>query len=556
MLVIPLVLLISLSGSVFPAEVVVKAADMSDNSAGDPFKEVWNLWTNGFIGEVFDFPENGVYKFTVIARGTKAFDIWPEMKVLCNETVLFSSPVASSRLQEFQFTAKIEKGICKIKIQFTNDGFDEKKKEDRNLYIERLKIEDNGSGLLPRIVPKEEAEPDLKVKKELLMKKLKEQTEKIRKGGLEITVLGKDGGIIKNAGIAVDQLRHEFWFGTAITSGVNTFDESTREKFLKILKENFNSAVHENALKWYGTEKEKGQFTYGDADKILAWCEENNISMRGHCIFWEVEEVLQPWIKKLNKEELREAVLKRAKELPERYKGRISEYDVNNEMMHGSFYKNRLGEGIWKEMFQTVQKSDPEAVLYVNDYDIMKNETLEEQYAAHIRHLIDLGAPVGGIGIQGHFNGALNPFLVAKSLEVLSKFNLPIKITEFDINSGNERVKAEGLETLYRICFAYPRVNGILMWGFWEGAHWRPKSALFKKDFTPTSAANMYRKLVYEEWWTKAKGQTDDKGKYSCRPYFGEHLVTVTTSNGKIFSKKVSLASAEKNKNITISTDF
>jgi len=28
------------------------------------------------------------------------------------------------------------------------------------------------------------------------------------------------------------------------------------------------------------------------------------------------------------------------------------------------------------------------------------------------------------------------------------------------------------------ICFAQERVEGILMWGFWEGANWIPASSL------------------------------------------------------------------------------
>jgi endo-1,4-beta-xylanase len=36
------------------------------------------------------------------------------------------------------------------------------------------------------------------------------------------------------------------------------------------------------------------------------------------------------------------------------------------------------------------------------------------------------------------------------------------------------------------MCFAHPSVEGILMWGFWQGKHWRPNAFLWKKDWTPT----------------------------------------------------------------------
>ena len=103
-----------------------------------------------------------------------------------------------------------------------------------------------------------------------------------------ITVHARPGAAVK-----VTQLSHEFWFGTAIST--EAFSERTdpkvREQYLRIVKDNFNSAVHENALKWYSTERRQGQVSYDDADRILQWCEANGIRMRGHCIFWDVDQV-------------------------------------------------------------------------------------------------------------------------------------------------------------------------------------------------------------------------------------------------------------------------
>ena len=36
------------------------------------------------------------------------------------------------------------------------------------------------------------------------------------------------------------------------------------------------------------------------------------------------------------------------------------------------------------------------------------------------------------------------------------------------------------------------------MWGFWEGANWIPASSLYKRDWTPTPAAEAYQKLIYK----------------------------------------------------------
>ena len=39
-----------------------------------------------------------------------------------------------------------------------------------------------------------------------------------------------------------------------------------------------------------------------------------------------------------------------------------------------------------------------------------------------------------------------------------------------------------------------------MMWGFWEGDHWQPHTAMWTKDWSPTPQALAYRDLVYNRW--------------------------------------------------------
>ena len=74
-----------------------------------------------------------------------------------------------------------------------------------------------------------------------------------------------------------------------------------------------------------------------------------------------------------------------------------------------------------------------------------------------------------------------DPAALRNALEKLSQFNLPIRITEFNLpgqhsryykdpnlrlSEAEEKAKAQSLVDYYRIYFSYPRVEGILMWGF------------------------------------------------------------------------------------------
>lgn len=343
------------------------------------------------------------------------------------------------------------------------------------------------------------------------------------------------------AAVSVTQKDHEFWFGTAIARTMfrNPTSPDSR-KYLEILKANFNSAVCENAMKWYSTQRAAGPPKYDDPDRMVAWCEKNGLRVRGHCIFWATDRYVQAWVKALDDKTLRATVEVRAGAMVNRYRGRVVEYDVNNEMLHSNYYARRLGKDIRVKMFQWAHRADPKALMYVNDYGIISGGH-GPRYVTHITDLIAAGAPVAGIGVQGHFRRRVDPAHVKKTLDALAKFKLPIKITEFDINTSDEAAKAADLTAMYRTCFAHPAVEGILMWGFWEGRHWRPKAALWKRDFTPTPAARAYRKLVYETWWTRWRGLADAAGRCEVPAYFGRHDVRI---GGK--SKEVVLRRAER----------
>ncbi|MHB0955194.1 MAG: endo-1,4-beta-xylanase [Pirellulaceae bacterium] len=365
-----------------------------------------------------------------------------------------------------------------------------------------------------------------------------------------LTVLAPPG-----AEVRVEQLRHEFWFGAAISSSIFSARANPEQaaKYKQVFLENFNAAVTENALKWHAMEIKQGEVDYTIVDAILAWTDEHELPLRGHNIFWGIPDMVQDWQKPLDDAQLREIVKKRALDIGTRYRGRFAEYDLNNEMIHGNYYEERLGSEITGQMAAWVRQGDPEAVLYLNDYDILTGNRLDD-YVAHIRKLLDQGVPIGGIGAQGHLHGeSFDRETLQKSLRTLAQFNLPIQITEFNmpgqrsrymndrrlkLTPEQEEARAREIVDYYRICFAEPAVCGVLMWGFWEGANWIPASSLYKRDWTPTPAAEAYRDLIYKQWWTNAEGKTDAAGQYQTRAYFGKHRVTVNGTDKTLELKR------------------
>lgn len=350
------------------------------------------------------------------------------------------------------------------------------------------------------------------------------------------------------AKVTVEQIRHEFWFGATLATGVFTGRMSPEDsaKWKEIFTSHFNAGVIEASFKWHEMEQERGKVNYAFVDAMLAWADQQGIPLRGHCIYWGVPNRVQDWVKALTDDELRLSLEQRGRSIGARYRDRFAEFDLNNEMMHANYYAQRLGQQITLNMASWVKDGDPNAKLFVNDYDITTGNRLDD-YVKQIKELLAMGVPLSGIGVQGHLHGdSLDTAALERSLDELSKFNLPIRITEFNfpgqrskyytgdrtakLSPEEENVKAEALKNFYRICFAHPAVNGIMMWGFWEGANWIPQSSLYKRDWTPTPAAAAYRDLVFNQWWTHWSGEAGRDGQAVVRAYYGKHRVTV---NGK-----------------------
>jgi len=357
---------------------------------------------------------------------------------------------------------------------------------------------------------------------------IQKRIEAIRMG--DLVIHAQPGAIVK-----IEQTRHEFLFGTAIPnelaeSAPNTFSAADREKYLEVLEENFNYAVHENALKWYENEKVQGEVNYTIADRIWELCHEREIPMRGHCIYWAKDEFMNPWLFPLNNAQLRKAVVNRGISVATHFKGRIHEFDLNNEMLHGDFFRRRLGYGVINEMAWIVKAANPEAKLFVNDYGVLDMGFNAGPYIKQIQNLLDNGVPIDGIGCQGHLSMRTTMTTPAErvqsNLDKLAQFGLPIKITEVLFAYEDEQVQVDELNKLLPLYFAHPAVHAIVMWGFWAGSHWQPHCAMWKKDWSPRPQVKAYRDLVFNEWWTCEEKKTGPDGTVKIRAFYGLYDIT------------------------------
>lgn len=348
--------------------------------------------------------------------------------------------------------------------------------------------------------------------------------EVLRKRDATVAVVDALGRGVPGARLGARQAGHHFAFGTAVTRGL-TYDPPYQAFF----HDHFEWAVFENDAKWFMNEPWRDYVNFAAADDLAAYCEEHGIRMRGHCIFWAKEEYTPPWSRSLPEEELREEVGERLVDAVPRYAGRFRHWDVNNEMLDGNFFRQRLGAEIEPWMFVRAHELDPGAELFVNDYSIIAGDAgRTAAYIAQVESLRARGAPIHGVGVQGHFWGdVVDPVAILARLDQLSVLGLPVWVTEYDAVDADENRRADKLENLYRAAFSHPVVEGILMWGFWAGAHWRgPNAAIVDLDWRVNAAGLRYEQLL-AEWTTNVPLAARPDGVLAFRGFHGTYKVRI-----------------------------
>lgn len=354
-----------------------------------------------------------------------------------------------------------------------------------------------------------------------------QRIDALRKRDVAVTVLGADGQPLQGAQVRLRMLERAFPFGMVMAHGPFQNEPNYRE----YVAERFNWAVHENEAKWYANEAVRDQVTYAQADAILDWADGEGIRMRGHTIFWAPERWQPDWAKPLTGSELEAEVSDRLESVVSHFRGRFRHWDVNNEMLHGSFFRDRLGADIVPWMFNRTREIDPDPLLFLNDFNVVSNGTRADDYVDQIQGFLDQGLPIGGIGVQGHFTD-VDPVAVLFRLDKLAGFDLPVWVTEFDVVQADENDRADHLEWFLRAAFSHPSVDGIVLWGFWEGSHWRgPDAALVDLDWTINAAGQRLDALL-AEWRSDETVPSEADGTAGARVFHGLYLLEVTAPDG------------------------
>jgi GH35 family endo-1,4-beta-xylanase len=364
-------------------------------------------------------------------------------------------------------------------------------------------------------------------------KAAQERIEKIRKADLQIRVQDANGRPVPNAQVTIKQTRSAFPFGSAVSAKALISDTPADRKYQEMVKTHFNRIVFENDLKWNWWKNDRESPV-----KALKWLRDAGIEARGHVLVWPSWRHSPPHLKELANDPaaLKKAVEDHIADAAGTLRGQLHDWDVLNEPYKNHDIIDLLGPSIQTEWFQAAHRADPNAKLYLNDYGILsaggKDSAHQKHYEDTIAFLIKEKAPIHGIGMQGHFGSDLTP--PTRMLEILdryAKFGLPIQITEFDVQVSNETLQADFTRDFLTTMFSHPAVNGVVMWGFWEGRHYAPGAALWRKDWSIKPNGQAWSDLVLRQWRTNIEATSNAVGTFQTRGFLGDYEIVVKSGD-------------------------
>ncbi len=367
-------------------------------------------------------------------------------------------------------------------------------------------------------------------------KAAEERIEKLRKGDFRLKVVDADGKPVPGATVKVEMKRHLFPFGSCINRGTMQEKSADSARYLEEFPKLFNQAVFEGAMKW------GNGWEYTDGlRKCVKFLKDNDITVRGHCSVWPSWRWSPKWLQLLKDqpEALNEVVRDHIYYQIGMLRDDVVEYDLVNEPFNNHDLMDAIGGDPLPEWYRTARQAAPELRLYLNETGpIAKagdpDAPVRPNLHKVIRGLLDAKAPLGGIGLQGHFSTEPpSPEQVLAVLDEFAVYKLPIKITEYDIAALDEELAADYMRDILYIAFSHPAVEGFLMWGFWDGQHWRNQSPVYRKDWSLKPSGKVFLDLVHNRWKTRLEGKTGGDGVYAGRGFHGDYTVTVTTPDGR-----------------------
>ncbi|MGW0854710.1 endo-1,4-beta-xylanase [Streptomyces sp. NPDC002690] len=259
----------------------------------------------------------------------------------------------------------------------------------------------------------------------------------------------------------------------------------------------FGQITPGNSMKWDTTEPVQGQFNFTKGDVITAFAAQHDQTVRGHTLVWHSQ--LPSWVGALPSAQVEAAMTHHITEEATHYRGAVTAWDVVNEPFNedGTFrtspFYNAMGTDYIATALRAAHAADPDAKLYLNDYNIEGLGAKSDAMYALVSELLDEGVPLDGVGMQAHLAVQYGfPYQMQANMKRFADLGLDVAVTELDVRMQlpSDAAKSATQSTYYQqvveACLAVERCVGITVWDYTDKYSWVPST------FPGQGAANLY----------------------------------------------------------------
>ena len=241
-----------------------------------------------------------------------------------------------------------------------------------------------------------------------------------------------------------DTFKNNFKMSATLSSNrINPLDESA-----KILLDQFKAVTPEWELKPENISPAEGVYNFTEADRIVDWALDNGLEVRGHTLLWH--ESAPDYMLQGSRDQIRTKLENYITIVMQHFRGRITSWDVVNEVVSVDLYSGNAGIGpdrdtAWLQAvgnadyldwaLLAARAADPNAKLFLSDYET-ENPQKRQWLLEILQRFENRGVPLDGVGHQFHLQLDTDPQEVLNAIDdVESEFpNLINHVTEMDMN--------------------------------------------------------------------------------------------------------------------------
>jgi len=196
------------------------------------------------------------------------------------------------------------------------------------------------------------------------------------------------------------------------------------------------------------------EYDFSASDRMVDWGHEQGLRVFGHCLVW-YSQGLDLFTDALPTARFAAEFDRYVSTVAGRYRGRMVGWDVVNEAvaedgdgLRDCVYARKLGPETWiVRAFEQARAADPDAVLFLNDYNLENNPRKGATFLRLVERLLARGAPIGGIGTQSHLDIEIPAGRITAFMRDAASLGLPIHVSELDFPMRRDGGPMPGLRS-------------------------------------------------------------------------------------------------------------